>query len=254
MIQYFDVSLRDGLQCQEIIYTIDEKKSILSNIIDKYSPKSIELGSIVSNKKVPQMNGSIELYEYANTIWKGIDFYLLVPNLTKYKIALENGVQNISLLYSFSNTFQMKNIRKTLEETKNEFSRMDKTRGKRRIYLSCFMECPFEGRISDEDILNTIHYFREENICLSDTMGSLMKDDFKRILPRIKEIIEVEKISLHLHYSDKEEIVKIIKYAYEEDITNFDVSSIEEGGCSITMNKNQCKKNISYEILEELFV
>ena len=62
-IKYFDVSLRDGLQSQNRIYTLNEKKDLLHKIIDIYKPQSIEIGSLVSSKVLPQMDKSIELYK-----------------------------------------------------------------------------------------------------------------------------------------------------------------------------------------------
>ena len=40
----FDVTLRDGLQSVKKIYTLNEKKHIFHNILNKYNPKSIEIG------------------------------------------------------------------------------------------------------------------------------------------------------------------------------------------------------------------
>ena len=63
-LRLFDVTLRDGLQSIKKIYTIQEKKDMLHNIIRKYpNTKDIEIGSMVSSKILPQMNDSFELYK-----------------------------------------------------------------------------------------------------------------------------------------------------------------------------------------------
>ena len=51
MLRLFDVSLRDGLQSVKRIYSLREKIDILNKII-QYNPRSIEIGSIVSKKKI----------------------------------------------------------------------------------------------------------------------------------------------------------------------------------------------------------
>ena len=58
------------------------------------------------------------------------------------------------------------------------------------------------------------------------------------------------KLSLHLHVKNgREDIVeKIIHKALDRRIIDFDVSLLETGGCSVTMNKNQIAPNLSYEL------
>ena len=68
-IKQFDVSMSDGLQSIPKKYTLSEKKTILNNIMNTYKPHSLEIGSIISPKVVPQMKHSFELYNYANSIY-----------------------------------------------------------------------------------------------------------------------------------------------------------------------------------------
>ncbi len=63
-LQLYDVTLRDGLQDLEKIYTLDEKKILLDSII-KPNIQDYEIGSFPNLKFVPQMCNSIELYNYA---------------------------------------------------------------------------------------------------------------------------------------------------------------------------------------------
>ena len=67
---FFDVSLRDGLQTFKEIMPLNEKINILNNILNKYNPNSIEIGSVVSPKILPQMENSLELLKYAKTLNK----------------------------------------------------------------------------------------------------------------------------------------------------------------------------------------
>ncbi len=63
-VKLFDVTLRDGLQTNKRIFSFKEKKNILDSIMKKYNPPDIEVGSIVSEKILPQMRHSVELYHY----------------------------------------------------------------------------------------------------------------------------------------------------------------------------------------------
>ena len=151
-IKYFDVSLRDGLQSQNRIYTLNEKKDLLHKIIDIYKPQSIEIGSLVSSKVLPQMDKSIELYKYAESLNKNIDFYLLIPNEKKLQDSIKDNVKNISLISSFSNSFQLKNIKRSLYDTKKDLLKINNIILQQnhiknvKLYLSCFNDCPLEKK------------------------------------------------------------------------------------------------------------
>ena len=259
-----DVSLRDGLQSINNLYTLDEKKELLHKIIDNYSPNSIEVGSIVSHKIFPQMNNSLELYKYAQGLYNNIKYYLLIPNKEKLNIALNNDVKNMSFITSFSNKFQKKNINKTLNETKIELYEINKILESKKLcnnklYLSCFNECPFEQKIDDNIILSDLLYYNKfsafNELCLSDTTGNLDYNDYKRLIHHIINIIDVNKISLHLHCKkdNLDNITNIIKESINLNIKKFDVSCLDYGGCSITINKDKLNMNLNYNQLNNIF-
>ena len=137
-IKQFDVSMSDGLQSIPKKYTLSEKKTILHNIINTYKPNSLEIGSIISPKVVPQMKHSFELYNYANSIYnkdiKDIKdnvvinnnnkckFYLSVPPTKQYlNTAKALNIKNISLLTSISDEYQQKYIKQSIQKTKEIF-------------------------------------------------------------------------------------------------------------------------------------
>jgi len=262
-LSLFDVSLRDGLQSQSKCYTFKEKKLLLHNIIQKYNPDSIEVGSIVSSKVLPQMNDSIELYKYAESLKNDIKYYLLIPNKNKLKIGIDNNVKHMSFISSFTDSFQKKNINKSLKDTKEELLEIDKILVnnnllENKLYLSCFNHCPIEGYLYDESIIYELLFYNKlkafNEFCLSDTTGKLDNETFEKIIIDIKKIINVNKLSLHLHYN-KDNInntILIIEEAFKNDISKLDVSCLEEGGCSVTINKNNLNSNITYNLLNKL--
>jgi hypothetical protein len=108
-MHFFDVTLRDGLQSLKKIYSLDEKKNFFDNIVtSKYKPSSIEIGSIVNPKIVPQMQDSIELFKHAH-IYNGmfpvkpIDIYMLTPTLASVNTACKHDITNFSFITSVSN-------------------------------------------------------------------------------------------------------------------------------------------------------
>lgn len=264
-ILLFDVSLRDGLQSMSKIHTFDEKKKLLHKIIDTHNPKSIEVGSIVSSKIVSQMDNSIELYKYAESLGHDINYYLLVPNKEKLNIALSHNVKKMSFISSFSNSFQKKNVNKTLVETKQELIEINNVLESHnlynnKLYLSCFNICPIEGLIPDDTILfklldyDKLGAFNE--ICLSDSTGNLDYDDYKKLIYNITRIINFNKISLHLHCrkDNEDNIINIIEHSLKLNITKFDISCIDDGGCSVTMDASKLTPNLNYNLLNKIAI
>lgn len=266
-LKLFDVTLRDGLQSIPKIYNLNDKMDILTKIITERNPYSIEIGSIVSPKILPQMANSIEFYKEIhnkeNTINKLPQLYMLTPNVKSLDMALHNNIKNLSLITSVSESFQKKNTNKTLYDNKREISVMMKlTRivknTKVKLYISCISECPIAGNMDVNLIINEILYYyyvydELDEICLSDTCGTLHFTTFKTIIDElIKRSVDLNKISLHLHNQPNRpsNVGNIIVYALKKGIYRYDVSYMPDiGGCSVTMDSTH--GNLSYDQIHE---
>jgi len=260
LFNLFDVSLRDGLQALKTPMLMKTKRDMLHNIISR-NVKHIEIGSLVSPKILPQMADSVKLFEYSKTIgMDDINYYMLAPNSKYVSKALDIGVENISLITSVSNQFQLKNINKSLEHTKDDIDKslsiINNSKlqvNNLKLYISCVNECPIVGKISPSVIVNEIIYYSEydniTNICLSDTCGTLSVDVFEQIiLILLLEGILPSRLSLHLHCNsnEMERVNSILNVCMTHDITMVDVSIIESGGCSVTMSEEKINRNLSY--------
>ena len=259
-LRLFDVSLRDGLQSMKRFYKFSEKKDLLHKIISKYNPESIEVGSIVSTKVLPQMHDSLKLYNYCRELQLN-NCYLLTPNLKSVKKGLYHNVNNFSLITSVSDEFQKKNVNKSLDETKIELSKMYDELSKFnvdniKLYISCVRECPISGQIDLNFIIDEIEYYfnkyeKINELCLSDTCGTLTFTDFKIIIDRLSMFYNtsmIEKLSLHLHKNKNEfHTYNIVNYASLSGIHKFDVSCLESGGCSVTIENDKMNNNLHYD-------
>jgi hydroxymethylglutaryl-CoA lyase len=275
----FDVTLRDGLQAvtkdKETEFNSNTKLKIYHNIIFNYKPLNIEVGSIVSEKVLPIFKDSIEIFNFINNFKKQClqngdpyeeqNKYLLVPN-NKYlkKIINDSNANHFSFITSVSNSFQMKNTKMTLEESDKDIETMlyelDNNSNRKvapvvKLYVSCINSCPIEGKIDSDVIINRILKFNTmkiDNICLSDTCGSLLLEDFEYIIDTCKHfgLVPIHKLSLHLHVKPGREndVENIIYSALDRNIIDFDVSSLDSGGCSVTMEKHNIAENLSYEL------
>ena len=256
-LKLFDVSLRDGIQTWKKIPSLDEKKTILHKISKLSNVNNIEVGSVVSDKILPQFKDSIELYHYTRKNYNHLTPYLLIPNIKMQNKALFNNIENMSFITSVSEDFQKKNTKMNLDKSKSEISEMlNKTTGFKKLYISCINECPISGVLDNTKIINEIIEYIKlplNEICLSDTCGTLTEEKLKELLPILLQVmqrnnISVSKLSLHLHkHKDVMETQKIINYCIDNYIYKFDVSIIEGGGCSVTMHENAIKNNLNYD-------
>lgn len=265
-LRLFDVSLRDGLQSVSRFYKFSEKKDLLHKIINKYNPEKIEVGSIVNSKVLPQMHDSLKLYNYCRELNLN-NCYLLTPNLYSVKKGIENNVNNFSLVTSVSDEFQKKNVNKSLDETKLELSKIYDELSKShvdniKLYISCVRECPISGQIDLNFIIDEIEYYFNEyeninELCLSDTCGTLKFTDFKIIIDRLSMFYNtsmIDKLSLHLHKNrDIFHTHNIVNYAYLLGMHKFDVSCLESGGCSVTIENDKMNNNLHYDDFNAIF-
>lgn len=256
----FDVSLRDGIQGALVeSYPTEKKIEIFDKIIRDENPPKIEIGSIVSYRHLPIMKDTLPLYKYC--IAKKSDIYVLVPSITKLNIALYNNIQNYSFITSVSNAFQLKNTCRTIETTKADFFQMFERIEKhtkdarKKLYISCIDHCPIIGEISRDTIIEEIVYYNThypfDEICLSDTCGNLSFENFAYIVNHATLLgVNIEKLSIHLHICPKntENVEQILYFCFQNDLNKFDVSRLETGGCSVTMNRDQLLPNLSYEL------
>jgi isopropylmalate/homocitrate/citramalate synthase len=285
----FDVTLRDGLQSltkeQQQNFDLKAKTDLYRSISIKYSPKNMEIGSCVSEKILPIFKDTEQLFNYAENYCTSpvtrknneTNHYILVPNEEKMVTALGYGLRNFSFITSVSDDFQVKNtkmdIKSNLSNIRNMMTYLDDhiltsiknnlypdcSLNNIKIYVSCIDECPISGKIPLNKIIKhiiEINELKPTTICLSDTCGTLTNESFKKIITNLrKNDVSLQKLSLHLHVKKtnkgKEEAQKIFNTALDNGIINFDVSALDTGGCSVTMDSNKIAPNLSYDLYYE---
>ena len=269
--QLFDVTLRDGLQGltkeQQQQFKFIEKVTLYHKIMFIQTPQNMEIGSVVSENVLPIFK---DTFRFASYIFQynendpdkeKTNYYIVVPNQKKLKEALQNRhINNFSFITSVSNSFQMKNTKMNLKDSDTEIYEMlykleeMQKKPNIKLYVSCINECPIEGKLDNDFIVHRILQLSKmnvENICLSDTCGTLEIDDFEYIIETILYFgLRPSILSLHLHVKPgREDIIeKIIHKALDYKIVSFDVSMLEIGGCSVTMVKDKLAPNLSYEL------
>jgi len=277
-IKPFDVTLRLVLQNltydKQQIYTTNFKKQIYQEILEKYEPENIEIGSCVDKKINSILKDTEELF---NSINDNNNKYILVSNQEQLINAIKFGATNFSFITSVSNSFQFKNTELTKQENLQNLNNMlgflhdyssckfDLKNGNVnknykkfnvKLYVSCINECPLEGKYSNLNIANELYslicnnFNNLDKICLSDTCGTLTNTEFNAIIDMLYEMgIDINKITLDLRINQdrEDEVEKIFHSAIDYGINEFDVSDLKISGSPITIDKNKLALNMSYE-------
>src|SRR5699024_864099 len=175
-IQIKEVGPRDGLQNEkEFVRTEDKVRWI--NMLSKTGVKEIEYSSFVHPNWVPALSDAREVGRRIER-HPDVRYSALIPNMKGLEFALEAGIDGASVFMSASETHNKKNINKTIDETYpvlREVIAEAKNAGKHVTgYISTVFDCPYEGAISPEkvlDVCETLYEFGVDDVSLGDTIG-----------------------------------------------------------------------------------
>ena len=232
-VRIVEVGPRDGLQSEENTLSVKDRVQFI-NLLSESGFQSIEVGSFVSPKWVPQLAQSGEVYDHIQKK-KGVDYSLLVPNLRGFEEAVSHDVRSTAVFTAASETFCQKNINMTIEESLEGFSqflRLAKEKGMRvRGYVSCAIACPYEGMISPVRVNLVAEKLLSlgcDEISLGDTTGEGTPKGVKQLLNCLS--LPQEKLAVHFHDTYGQGIANIYA-ALEEGISIIDSSVSGLGGC-----------------------
>src|SRR5712692_2735350 len=113
-----DVGPRDGLQNEAAPISTEDKLRLVNELIAAGVPE-IEVSSFVSPKWVPQMADAEELFAGVDRS-KGTRLIGLVPNERGYERAIAANVTMVQLVVMASETFQHKNVNRSVEDGMRE--------------------------------------------------------------------------------------------------------------------------------------
>ncbi|HWP31345.1 MAG TPA: hydroxymethylglutaryl-CoA lyase [Fimbriimonadales bacterium] len=231
-IRIVEVGPRDGLQNEPNIIPTDVKVAFI-DALSEAGFEEIEAGAFVSPKWVPQMADSDEVFRRIRRK-QGVRYSALVPNEKGLERALEVKVDKIAVFTAASETFNLKNINATIEESLNRLRPVvSNSPVPVRGYVSTAFVCPYEGKISPSRVIPVVKELLEmgcEEISIGDTIGKATTEDVRTLLEEVSKVCSFEKIALHFHdtYGGA---VKNALVGAEMGVRVFDASAGGIGGC-----------------------
>ena len=203
--------------------------------------KRIEVGSFVSPKWVPQMQGSLELigeiYKRRSEFPKDVQFSALVPNVQGMEEALKTPIPEVAVFGAASESFSKKNINCTIDESLQRFKDVaamaKKHKRKVRGYLSVAFGCPYEGAVSEKRVVELVQAYLKIGIyevSIGDTIGVATPRQVESLLKKLKSKVPLKKIALHMHDTRGTAIANVLM-GIEMGVKVFDSSFGGLGGC-----------------------
>jgi hydroxymethylglutaryl-CoA lyase len=230
-----DEALRDGLQIESQLFTIDQKIELF-NLLKKAGVRRIQVGSFVHPKIVPQMADSDELIQ---TLGKQTDTVIsaLILNSKGLDRALACAVPHVSMSVSISDTHSRKNARRAAAEALTSMVDLIKNARSQGIEVRAGLQsafgCVYEGAISESAVLTAAEKMTlagVNEINLADTSGMATPYSIGSLVKLVTREFPKIRISLHLHDTRGLGLANMFS-GYQAGVRVFDVCAGGLGGC-----------------------
>lgn len=252
-VEVIEVGPRDGLQNEKNFVPTEQKKQLIKQLSEAGFQR-IETASFVHPKVVPQMADATEITAYCKEL--GITFIALTPNVKALERAIEAGVPQIAVFVGASETFNQKNINRSIEDSLVECEALFKQAKAHHLfirgYVSMCFSCPYEGAVSYEQVKHVVNHFVShgvDEISIGDTNGQANpRIVYERFLQLKRDFPNTTFVG-HFHDTNGFAYANIVA-ALQAGVTKFDSSIAGLGGCPFSPGATG---NVATEKVVELF-
>lgn len=234
-IQIVEVGPRDGLQNEKEMVSTSAK----IQLIDKLAAaglKRVEATSFVNPRWIPQLADAEDVLKGIK--WQNeVTYSALVPNLRGMERARESGLTEVALFMSASETHNLKNINKSIEDTfpvLRQVAREALALGMRvRGYVSTVFGCPYEGNVPIDNSRRVTDELLEMGVfevSLGDTIGVATPKQVREVMEKLVKDTASDRLAGHFHDTRGTGLANVLA-ALDTGIRTFDSSIGGLGGC-----------------------
>lgn len=250
-VQVAEVCPRDGWQNHPVQIPTEVKIKYIRKMV-AYGARKMEITSFVNPKYVPQMGDAKAVFQALKDELEaaGVTTFALALNKRGIEDARAAGVRHVNFVLSASEEHNLRNARRTIQESLDDFKALARQAADLHIILS--MPCTFGSPFGDEVPLDRIKRLIDEaegvgvaEFGVADTAGISNPENTRRVLSAIKEYTDINKVSLHMHDTYGMGLANVY-VGLEEGITSIDASLGGMGGCPFAPG---AKGNIAMEDL-----
>lgn len=242
---------RDAMQGLESFVPTEKKVSYINQLL-KVGFDTLDFGSFVSPKAIPQMQDTSEVLAGLDLSGTQTKLLAIVANTRGAEIACSfDQIRFLGFPLSISETFQQRNTNKSIVEALqavNEIQDLCKKSGKKLVvYISMGFGNPYGDPYDIEvvekftDILATLGV---EIISLADTIGVSQPDQIEYLFTNLTSHFPKIEFGGHLHSAPVTRLEKI-EAAYRSGCQRFDGAILGFGGCP--MAKDELVGNMATE-------
>ncbi len=251
-----EVGPRDGLQAESYFVPTQEKIKMINELIAAGVPR-IEFSSFVSPRAVPQLADVDEVLEGLN---RSTDTVLsaLVPNAKGAIRACEAKVDEMIVFMSASESHNIKNVNRTIDESLAGFEEVAKIANDANIpvhgAIATALGCPFEGDVPVSKLEYIAKHYKEfgfTGVGLGDTTGMATPPVVQQAVRHLQDTVSDFPIGLHFHNTRGLGLVNVVT-GLEEGIDQYDASFGGMGGCPFAPKAtgNICTEDLVYMFQE----
>lgn len=235
IIEILDVTARDGLQNESVMFSTQEKLDLIEQSIAA-GAKRLEVASFAHPKYVPQM-ADAEAVIASLPESDDVTYIGLAMNERGVDRALKTKVDEIGLVTVATDTFAKKNQGQTRMgsvDMARKMIRRIKAEGRAvNVTIAASFGCPFEGETSPEDVLEMIKALAEDaprEISLADTIGVGNPWAVKSMFDGCREVAPQMSFRGHFHNTRNTGLANVYA-AVQAGVEVIDVSIGGIGGC-----------------------
>jgi len=244
---------RDAMQGLTNFVPTDVKAQYI-NLLLQVGFNTIDFGSFVSPKAIPQMRDTAELLSKLDLSSTQTKLLAIIANYRGAEDAVMHPeIHFLGYPFSVSETFQLRNTNTNIEQAFDNVKRINDLCGTHNksllIYLSMGFGNPYGDAWSNDIVQHWAQKMIDEGIgyiALSDTIGIATPEQIVSLYPALTGLSEITEFGLHLH-STPDTWQEKIAAAYESGCTKFDAALKGYGGCP--MAKDDLTGNIATENL-----
>ena len=203
-IEINEVAPRDGLQIEPFVVPTDGKVAFVDALAHCGFAR-IEATSFTSARAIPALADAEAVMHRIERV-PGVRYTVLVPNLRGLERALSCHPDEVNLVMSSSETHNRANLRMTREQSKAQLLAMIAEAGQAgvpvNISLSTVFGCPFEGDVSEADVMALAQAFAQAGaagITLCDTTGMAYPSQVAALCRTFQQALPDTGLTIHLH-------------------------------------------------------
>ena len=234
---------RDAMQCWKIYIPTRDKIAYINQLL-KVGFDTLDFGSFVSSKNIPQMADTKDVIPHLDLQNTDTKLLAIIANTRGAEEAASfEKIHYLGFPFSISPTFQRRNTNNSIEESFQTVIDMKNICGKNKkepvVYISMAFGNPYDDEYNEDIVLYWITKLAGEGIAiisLADTVGLANPSQIASLSKAVTSSFPAIETGVHLHSTGVDWKEKI-DAALQNGCTRFDGALKGVGGCPMAEDK-----------------